>query len=85
MPFYTYILQSETTGKLYIGQTNNLQDRLLRHNGNRNTATKGRGPWALVLAKSFETRTEAVKLERQLKSWKNPATVKQWITEQMNG
>ncbi|MBZ0201863.1 MAG: GIY-YIG nuclease family protein [Ignavibacteria bacterium] len=32
MNYYTYIIQSESTGKLYIGQTNNLHNRLLQHN-----------------------------------------------------
>ncbi|MBS1619455.1 MAG: GIY-YIG nuclease family protein [Bacteroidetes bacterium] len=31
MSFYVYILES-ATGRLYIGQTNDLSDRLVRHN-----------------------------------------------------
>ncbi|MBP6731162.1 MAG: GIY-YIG nuclease family protein [Chitinophagales bacterium] len=85
MSFHTYILQSATTGKLYIGQTNNLEDRLVRHNTNRNKYTAGKGPWLLYFSKCFETRAEAVQLEQQLKNWKNPAKVKQWVAEQMNG
>lgn len=38
--FYTYILQSESTGKYYVGQTNNLGQRLLRHNTHPDTYTK---------------------------------------------
>ena len=39
--YYTYVLQSLTSGIFYIGQTNNLEDRLKWHNQNRNTYTKG--------------------------------------------
>ncbi len=46
--FSTYILQSEKDGRLYIGQTNNLVDRLFRHNQNRNIATKNKGPWIIA-------------------------------------
>jgi putative endonuclease len=76
MPYYTYILESQSTGKLYIGQTNNLSDRLERHNSGRNKYTKGKGPWILLYSVTFETRAEAVTLEGQLKSWKSPARVK---------
>lgn len=34
--YYTYILQSDRTGKLYIGHTNNLEDRIRRHNSGEN-------------------------------------------------
>ncbi|NOX37622.1 MAG: GIY-YIG nuclease family protein [Calditrichaeota bacterium] len=30
--YYTYILESETTGRLYVGHTSDLEARLLRHN-----------------------------------------------------
>tara|TARA_R110001592_G_scaffold211976_2_gene464099 strand:- start:38317 stop:38562 length:246 start_codon:yes stop_codon:yes gene_type:complete len=79
MSFYTYILQSEKTGRMYIGQTNNLEDRLHRHNSNHNISTKNRGPWKLMHFVEFETRIEAVQLERQLKSWKSSKKVLVWI------
>ncbi|MBS1595822.1 MAG: GIY-YIG nuclease family protein [Bacteroidetes bacterium] len=44
MSFYVYILESATTGRLYIGQTNDLSDRLVRHNSGRNKYTAGKGP-----------------------------------------
>jgi putative endonuclease len=46
--FYLYILESEVSGRLYIGQTNDLQDRLHRHNSNENLATKNKGPWKVL-------------------------------------
>ena len=32
MPYWVYILKNEITGKLYKGQTSNLENRLERHN-----------------------------------------------------
>ena len=58
MNYYCYILELETTGQLYIGQTNNLEDRLLRHNSGRNKYTKRKGPWKLIHEEKFETRSE---------------------------
>lgn len=80
MPYFTYILQSEISGQLYIGQTNNLTDRLARHNQNRNKATKGKGPWKLLYAQMFDTRREAMGLERTLKNYKNKTYILNWIT-----
>lgn len=82
--YFTYIIQSETSSMLYIGQTGNLDDRLLRHNQNRNQFTKNKGPWKLVFAQSFETRAEAVKLETKLKKFKNREYLLKWI-QQQNG
>ena len=77
--FYTYIIQSSTTSKLYIGQTNNLEDRLRRHNESRNEYTKNRGPWELIYHHEFKTRSEAVELEKELKSFKNKNYILNWI------
>ncbi len=82
MSYFTYILNSESRNLLYIGSTNNLEDRLHRHNNNRNLYTKGKGPWVLIYSQSFDTRSEAVRLERFLKSKKEPKRVLQWINEQ---
>lgn len=69
--YHTYILISQSTDKLYIGQTNNLEARLRRHNIDKNFSTKNRGPWKLIFSKVFETRGEAMKYEKYLKSLKN--------------
>ena len=77
--FYTYVIESERSGRLYIGSTGNLEDRLKRHNENRSKATKGRGPWKLVWARPFVTRSQAARLERRLKQYKSRNYVLNWI------
>ena len=79
--YYTYIIYSESYDIYYVGQTNNLEDRVNRHNGNRNKYTKGKGPWILVFSQKLDSRSEAVKLERKLKSFKNQYTLKAWINK----
>ena len=71
MPFYTYILRSEKTGKLYIGQTGNLEKRILLHNSNQVISTRNKGPWSILFYKESATRSESVKLELMLKSFRN--------------
>ncbi|WP_211315893.1 GIY-YIG nuclease family protein [Maribacter polysiphoniae] len=48
MEFVVYILYSESLGKYYVGQTNNIQKRLITHNrGGKKYTSKGR-PWILI-------------------------------------
>ncbi len=68
---YVYILQSLSTKRYYIGETKNISDRLKRHNEKRSKATKGRGPWRVVISCVVENKSTAVRLEKKLKSMKN--------------
>ena len=77
--FYTYVLESLISGRFYIGSTQDVSERLNRHNGNKEKSTRNRGPWKLLHQKSFATRSEAVRLELQLKKWKNKTRIIQWI------
>ena len=80
--YYVYLLKSGRDGRLYIGQTNNLAERLERHNNGFVKATKNRRPLELFLHKGFETRAEAMKEEKYLKSLKGGVkfteVIKQW-------
>jgi putative endonuclease len=68
---YLYLIESEKYCKYYIGQTNDLEDRILRHNENRCKSTKNIGPWDLIGYKTFSSRSEALLEERRLKKAKN--------------
>ena len=72
MPFVVYVLQSQSTNKRYIGHTEELARRLAEHNDPshnvRKYTSRNRGPWVLVLEEHFETRSEAMRRERWLKS-----------------
>ena len=68
--YYVYILQSDR-GYHNIGQTNNLIDRLQRHNTGRSTFTRNKGYWEIVVYYEAANRTEAVQLETKLKKMKN--------------
>ncbi len=68
--YYVYILESEKNKNQYIGQTDNVESRLIRHNAGRVTSTKSGRPWKLKYWMSYETRSEAYKVEQLLKSYK---------------
>jgi len=71
MAFCVYILQSESSGRYYVGQTHNLEERVAYHQGNYSKALKNRGPWKLVHVEEFATRSEAVRRERYIKQQKD--------------
>ena len=79
MPYSVYILESESTGKLYIGQTNDLDRRLRQHQRGYVRSTKRRGPWKLLKRVELESRADAVMLELKLKKMKNPARVRAYL------
>ena len=47
MTYYVYILKSFKDGSYYLGSTNNLEDRVARHNQGRSKYTKATRPWRL--------------------------------------
>ncbi len=78
--FYLYILQSESTGRFYIGQTQDVSERLAYHNANYSKSLKNRGPWKLVYTETFSTRGAAVCRERELKSWKDRRMIEKLLS-----
>jgi putative endonuclease len=78
--YYTYILKSEKTNKLYIGHTENLERRLIEHNSSQSKSTRNKGPWSLIYKKEFKSRSDAMKFELKLKSIKN----KNYLLENIN-
>lgn len=77
--YYTYILKSSSTGKIYIGHTDNLETRLKEHNAKgKSLFTSKKGPWKIVWSKEFSDRSGAMNFENNLKRMKNK---KEYITQ----
>lgn len=67
--YYTYVLESiNDPGRRYIGHTSNIGARLARHNAGESHYTAKYRPWKLKLYVAFETRDQASRFERYLKS-----------------
>jgi putative endonuclease len=65
--FTTYILFSNTSQKFYTGHCENIAVRLSQHNSGRNKSTRHGIPWEMIFQASFETRGEAMNLEKRIK------------------
>ena len=67
--FYVYILRC-VDESLYVGHTRNIDKRVETHNAGRGAAfTVKRRPVELVYAEPHDTKTAAIRRERQLKRW----------------
>ena len=71
MTFFVYILESLKDGNLYIGQTNDIEKRIKRHDTGQVSSTKNRRPLKIIYSEKFSTRKESMNREKYLKSLKN--------------
>jgi putative endonuclease len=65
--FYTYILFSEKLNRYYIGQTQDIDSRLVEHNSGKGKFTGKAKDWVVVFTQIFETRGEAMIMESKIK------------------
>ena len=64
---YLIISKSKKSIKTYVGYTNNLKNRIRKHNrGDGAKSTRGY-KWKLIYKKKFNTKSEAMSYEHKLK------------------
>lgn len=76
---FVYIIESEKDGTYYIGQSDNLEQRLVLHNSGFSKYTSRKLPWKLVYFESYPTRKESIVRERFLKRQRNREFYKRLI------
>ena len=81
MPYYVYILESLKDRTYYVGSTNNLEDRIERHNEGRVAYTKPKRPWKLVYSEEHPDRSSAAKSEYKIKAHKRRSFIETLIKE----
>lgn len=77
--YHIYILYSESLDRYYVGNTSDLEIRLIRHNKGDSRFTKSGIPWVIVYSEEFETRSEAMSREHQIKKWKSRKMIEKLI------
>ena len=68
MDYFVYILKCNDK-TLYVGQTDNIDQRIAQHNDGLVTYTSKKLPVKLVYLESFQDRKTAFLLEQKLKKW----------------
>ena len=81
--FTVYVLYSERYDKIYIGYTSDLKKRFKSHN---ELAKKGWTvrfrPWEIVYIETFERKQDALQREKQLKTSRGRAFIREKILNQ---
>ncbi len=69
MPFYVYIIQSETDSTFYKGFTENPSKRLAQHNAGEMNYSSKKIPWKIVGLLIFDSKKEALVAEKKIKKY----------------
>ena len=69
MYYYTYMIKSVSPGtnKTYVGYTNNLKNRIQKHNSNKGAKSTKGYKWLLIYSKKFKSKSIAMSYEYKLK------------------
>ncbi len=65
--YFVYVLQNISGGKLYIGASSDPKRRLIEHNAGKTVSTKPFIPYTLIYCEAYQSKTEALRRERQIK------------------
>ena len=79
MSYYVYILQSLKDFKYYIGSTSNVEARLKFHNAGLQRSTKCRIPFKVTYSEEWDNKCDAMKREKEIKSYKGGTSFKKLI------
>jgi len=82
--FFVYILYSKKNSRSYVGQTNDLDARLHRHNNGAVPSTRPCRPWNRIHHEAYKTRGEAMARERWLKSGKGRKVVREIVADYLS-
>lgn len=78
--WFLYIIYSHKLDRYYVGYTDDLAWRIERHNSGWGRYTKTGIPWKLVYQEEFETKSEAIKREREIKKKKSRKYIENLIS-----
>ncbi len=82
MSCFLYILHSKTIDSYYIGSTcDELSERLRKHNSNHKGFTGRAHDWSIVYFEKYDSKSDALKRELQLKKWKNRKRIQALIND----
>ncbi|HEY1038318.1 MAG TPA: GIY-YIG nuclease family protein [Bacteroidia bacterium] len=75
MTWTVYILYSGKLDSFYKGHTNNIIDRLRRHNNRQEDFTSKGVPWRLIWTTNKNSKAEAYQLELKIKNLSRARTI----------
>jgi len=79
--YKVYILKSINFRRYYVGHTADINKRVEDHNAGLTRSTKGYVPWELIYTEDYQTKAEAMRREKQIKSYKGGNAFKKLINK----
>ena len=69
MVYFVYLIKTKSgfLNKSYVGYTNSLENRILKHNSNKGAKSTKGYKWDLVYKKKFYSKNKALSFEYKLK------------------
>ena len=80
---YVYILKSKESDRYYIGESSNVERRLLEHKEGKTAFGKRNAGLTVVYQKAYSNRSEAKKLESFLKQRKSHRFINKLINREI--
>jgi putative endonuclease len=78
--FYVYILQSLKDFSFYVGQCDDLDYRMSKHADGMSKYTSSKRPLRLVYFETFNSRSDAIITEKEIKKMKSRIYIEQLIS-----
>jgi putative endonuclease len=83
--FFVYILQSMKDFSFYIGQCDDLDKRMSKHFDGMSKYTASKKPWRLVYFEMYNSRSDAIKRENQIKKMKSKRFIEALMINKWSG
>ena len=83
--YFVYILTNRTQSTLYVGMTNDLEERILRHyfnKGDKSTFSGRYQCYFLIYFERFQYVWHAIEREKEIKKWRRAK--KEMLIKEMN-
>jgi len=79
MKYFVYIIESIKDGSYYVGSTQDLSERIERHNQGRSKYTKAKRPWNLIYHEELLDRSSAIHREKEIKARKSKEYIQRLV------
>ena len=79
--YFVYILYSTAKDKYYVGCTNQLEERVRKHNSNHKGFTGGVGDWKVVHKESYELKSKGLGREKEIKNKKSRKYIEKLVQD----
>lgn len=79
--YIVYVLQSQLNKQLYVGFTENLEQRIATHNRGEVRSTKAYRPWNCIFHECYTNKADAIRREQYLKTTAGKRALKLMLRE----